>query len=118
MVLGIPNKLIILMVIGAALVFPDKIERASGVSAGVAQNIQTSISALASPSITPTIQPIVGIGGNIGTGIIGGIGRIGDIILPDDPSGDVIQTPESIAVGIVEEEVDVERSIQEGQIVG
>jgi len=118
LVLGIPNKLLILGIIGAALFIPARIERASGVGAGVATDIQTSLSALGSPTITPTIQPTIGIGGNIGEGIISGVGRIGSILIGDDPSGDPIQTEPIDASGIVEEEVEQEITIQEGQIVG
>jgi hypothetical protein len=108
LVLGIPNKLLILGIIGAAIFIPDKIARASGVGAGVATDIQTSLSALASPSITPVFHPTVGIGGNIGRGIVSGVGRIATIILPDDPSGEPITTKPIVVTGSIEEEVEEE----------
>lgn len=93
MALGIPNRLIILGVILGALFIPDRISRAGAISTGIAQNIQTSLSALGSPQITPTFNPTIGLSGNIGTGVVGTFSRIGSVILPDDPSGDPVTDP-------------------------
>ena len=88
MVLGIPNRLIVLGVLAAAFIIPTRTALAGGVVQGVSENISGSLSALGSTNISPVFNPTIGLSGNIGSGIVSRVFAGQQNIIIDDPSGD------------------------------
>lgn len=80
MVLGLPNKAIILMVFGLALLIPSRLSTASGAVRDVGSGFSSALSNIASPQITPTFNPTIGLQGNIGSRLVNRFF--------DDPTGD------------------------------
>ena len=70
MALGIPNRLIVLAIVAGALIIPERLRTASGVVTDVSTGISTSLSALGSTRIEPVFNPSIGLGGNIGEGLV------------------------------------------------
>ena len=89
MVLGIPNRLIVLGVLAAAFIIPTRTALAGGVVQSVSSSLASSFSALGSTRIEPVFNPTIGLGGNIGERIVSrAFGGQSDIVV-DDPTGDV-----------------------------
>jgi len=89
MVLGIPNRLIVLGVLAAAFIIPKRTGIAGGVVQSVSESISASLSALGSTRIEPIFSPTIGLRGNIGEMIVSrAFGGQSDIVV-DDPTGDV-----------------------------
>jgi len=94
MVLGLPNKVIVLAIVAGALVIPSRLSTAAGVVTEVSTSISSSLTALGSTRIEPVFNPTIGISGNIGS-------RLVERFLPDDPSGEpvvveTVVTPEEV----------------------
>ena len=90
MVLGIPNRLIVLGVLAAAFIIPKRTGIAGGVVQSVSESISASLSALGSTRIEPIFSPTIGLRGNIGEMIVSrAFGGQSDIVV-DDPTGDDI----------------------------
>lgn len=113
MVLGIPNRLIVLGVLAAAFIIPTRTELAGGVVQSVSQNISGSLSALGSTRIEPVFSPTIGLRGNIGSGIVskifggGGTVAVGEEeITVDDPTGDDIGQIPGGEGGVAPEEIE------------
>ena len=87
MVLGIPNRLIVLGVLVVAFIIPTRTATAGDVVQSVSESISGSLSALGSTNISPVFNPSIGLGGNIGEKIVN---RAFGAFSSDDPSGDVI----------------------------
>ena len=88
MVLGIPNRLIVLGVLAEAFVIPRRTALAGGVVQSVSESISGSLSALGSTNISPVFNPTIGLSGNVGSQIVSrAFGGEQNIII-DDPSGD------------------------------
>ena len=83
MVLGLPNKAIVFIVFGLALLIPSRLSTASGAVRDVGSGFSSALSDIASPQITPTFNPTIGLQGNIGTGLVERFFNTGD-----DPTGD------------------------------
>jgi hypothetical protein len=90
LVLGIPNRLVVLAVLGAAFIIPKRTATAGGVVQSVSESISGSLSALGSTRIEPIFNPTIGLGGNIGERIVGRAFAGQQNITIDDPSGDDI----------------------------
>jgi hypothetical protein len=90
LVLGIPNKLIVLGILGAAFIIPTRTATAGGVVQSVSQSLSGSLSALGSTNISPVFNPSIGLGGNIGERIVSRAFAGQQNIVIDDPSGDDI----------------------------
>jgi len=90
LVLGIPNRLIVLGVLAAAFIIPKRTGIAGGVVQSVSESISASLSALGSTRIEPVFNPTIGLGGNIGEQIVSrAFGGQSNIVI-DDPTGDDI----------------------------
>ena len=90
MVLGIPNRLIVLGVLAAAFIIPKRTGTAGGVVQSVSESISASLSALGSTRIEPIFSPTIGLRGNIGEMIVSrAFGGQSNIVI-DDPTGDDI----------------------------
>jgi hypothetical protein len=90
MVLGIPNRLIVLGVLAAAFIIPKRTGIAGGVVQSVSESISASLSALGSTRIEPIFSPTIGLRGNIGEMIVSrAFGGQSNIVI-DDPTGDDI----------------------------
>ena len=88
MVLGVPNRLIVLGILAAAFIIPTRTATAGGVVQSVSESLSGSLSALGSTNISPVFNPSIGLGGNIGSQIVSrAFGGEQNIII-DDPSGD------------------------------
>jgi hypothetical protein len=119
MVLGIPNRLIVLGVLAAAFIIPKRTGTAGGVVQSVSESISASLSALGSTRIEPVFSPTIGLRGNIGERIVSrAFGGQSNIVIDDPdyytepgevviPEGEVFGPPEkeeSIWEKILEEE--------------
>ena len=82
MVMGIPNKIIILGLLAMAYFVPQRTKLAGGAVQSTAEAISGSLTALGSTRFEPVFNPSVGLSGNIGERIVSR--AFGD----DDPSGD------------------------------
>ena len=94
MVLGIPNRLIVLGVLAAAFIIPKRTGTAGGVVQSVSESISGSLSALGSTRIEPVFNPSIGLGGNIGEMIVSRAFAGQQNIVIDDPSGDDVDFTE------------------------
>ena len=90
MVLGIPNRLIVLGVLAAAFIIPTRTALAGGVVQSVSSSLASSFSALGSTRIEPVFNPTIGLSGNIGERIISRAFSGQSNIVIDDPTGDDI----------------------------
>ena len=79
MALGIPNKLIVLGILGLAFFVPKRAEGAGTAVRSISESISGSLTALGSTRIEPVFNPSLGFGGNIGEALVGRIF--------DDPTG-------------------------------
>tara|TARA_R110002020_G_scaffold407219_1_gene617304 strand:- start:2181 stop:2558 length:378 start_codon:yes stop_codon:yes gene_type:complete len=84
MVLGIPNRLIVLGLLAMAFVIPRRTTIAGGVVQSTAEAISGSLSALGSTRIEPVFNPSIGLSGNIGERIVSRTFGA----FSDDPTGD------------------------------
>jgi len=90
LVLGIPNRLIVLGVLAAAFIIPTRTGTAGGVVQSVSESISGSLSALGSTRIEPVFNPSISLSGNIGEQIVSrAFGGQSNIVI-DDPTGDDI----------------------------
>ena len=106
MVLGVPNRLIVLGVLALAFVIPKRTEIAGQAVQSTAEAISGSLSALGSTNISPVFNPSIGLGGNIGERIVSG--AFGS---DDDPTGE----PKLIDIKAPQEPVDVDDPYGGGQ---
>ena len=113
MVLGIPNRLIVLGVLAAAFIIPKRTELAGGVVQSVSSSLASSFSALGSTRIEPVFSPTIGLRGNNGSGIVskifggGGTVAVGEEeITVDDPTGDDIGQIPGGEGGVAPEEIE------------
>lgn len=106
MALGIPNRLIVLGLLAAAFVIPQRTTIAGAAVQSTAQAISGSLSALGSTRIEPVFNPSIGLGGNIGERIVSGAFR-------DDPTGEPAH--EIIKITTPQEPVDVDEPYGGGQ---
>lgn len=90
MVLGIPNRLIVLGILGAAFIIPRRTALAGGVVQSVSESLSGSLSALGSTNISPVFNPTIGLSGNIGSGIVSRAFSGQQNIIIDDPGADDI----------------------------
>ena|GEM_PF-6179787 len=88
MVLGIPNRLIVLGVLAAAFIIPKRTGIAGGVVQSVSESISASLSALGSTRIEPIFSPTIGLRGNIGEMIVSRAFGGQQNITIDDPTGE------------------------------
>ena len=93
MVLGIPNRLIVLGVLAAAFIIPTRTGTAGGVVQSVSESISGSLSALGSTRIEPVFNPSISLSGNIGEQIVSRAFGGQQNITIDDPSGDIGEIP-------------------------
>ena len=87
MVLGIPNRLIVLGVLAAAFIIPTRTALAGGVVQSVSSSLASSFSALGSTRIEPVFNPTIGLSGNIGERIVSRAFSGQSNIVVDDPTG-------------------------------
>jgi len=117
LVLGIPNRLIVLGILAAAFIIPTRTSTAGGVVQSVSESISGSLSALGSTRIEPVFNPSIGLGGNIGEQIVSrAFGGQSNIVI-DDPGfysepGDVV-IPEGEVFGPPEKEESIWKKILE-----
>jgi hypothetical protein len=95
MVLGIPNRLIVIGLLAMAFVIPRRTESAGQAVQATAEAISGSLSALGSTRIEPVFNPTIGLGGNIGSQIVS---RAFGAFTSDDPSGDPVTVDPTITV--------------------
>ena len=106
MVLGIPNRLIVIGLLAMAFVIPRRTTIAGQAVQSTAEAISGSLSALGSTRIEPVFNPSIGLGGNIGERIVSG--AFGS---SDDPTGE----PQTINITTPQEPVDVDDPYGGGQ---
>ena len=91
MVLGLPNKAIILGLLGLALLIPSRVTSASAAVQAAGSGFSSALSSIASPRIAPVFNPTIGMQGNIGS-------RLVDRFF-DDPTGDPIDDKYQVGGG-------------------
>ena len=106
MVLGIPNRLIVLGVLAAAFIIPKRTGTAGGVVQSVSESISASLSALGSTRIEPIFSPTIGLRGNIGERIVSRAFGGQSTIIIDDPTGDDIGQIPGGEGGVAPEEIE------------
>jgi len=106
MVLGIPNRLIVIGLLAMAFVIPKRTTIAGQAVQSTAEAISGSLSALGSTRIEPVFNPSIGLGGNIGERIVSGA-----FSSNDDPTGE----PQTINITTPQEPVDVDDPYGGGQ---
>lgn len=95
MVLGIPNRLIVIGLLAMAFVIPTRTTIAGQAVQSTAQAISGSLSALGSTRIEPVFNPSIGLSGNIGEQIVS---RTFGAFSSDDPSGDPVTVDPVVTV--------------------